>query len=192
MTTTLVEDLGVTPYRWSLAEYRQIAEAGMFATKRVELIRGEIYEMSPMSWPHVVAKTKTAEALRDLFAGAAWVNEQGPMPVASSQPEPDVAVYPGQMTDYADHPFHPWLVVEIADSSLNYDLTTKLELYAEAGVPEYWVVNLVKRVVHVFRDPVELSPGGYSYATNSIVPENGFVTSLQAANTTIPVVDLLP
>jgi Uma2 family endonuclease len=193
MTTAFVKLPDVTPYRWTLPEYMRLGEVGIFADKRVELIRGEIIEMSPMGSPHYVAIALVAQTLQDTLGPGFWVRSQGPIDLPMSQPIPDVSVVRGAIRDYrTDNPTTAELIVEVAESTLRYDLTTKLELYAEAGVPEYWVVNLVKRVVHVFREPVETRLGKHNYGSTLIVPEKGSVTSLLAPETNIRVQDLLP
>ena len=180
----------VKTFRWTRETFRRMATHGLFPG-RVELVRGEVFEMTPVNWPHVVARSKTADRLRDLFSGVGWVNEQSPMPILESEPEPDVAVYPGQLSDYADHPTNPLLLVEIADSSLFYDTTTKAELYAEAGVADYWVLDLSARELLVFRDPQPVEAGGWSYRGRRVVPEGGTVTPLAIA-VAVAVCDLLP
>ena len=135
------------PARFTRAQYYEMGDRGYFQDKRVERIRGEIVEMSPINWPHALATGKTDDALRIAFAGIGWVNAQHPvtLPETDSDPQPDVAVYPGRRTDFTAHPTakDALLVVEVADSSLDNDLTVKVELYAEDGIREYWVVDLV-------------------------------------------------
>ena len=141
------------PVRWSREEYYRLGSQGYFHNRRVERIRGEIVEISPIGWLHALTKTKVANCLRDTFEGLAWVNEQNPLSTNDSDPQPDVAVIPGQMKDYSDHPNTAFLIVEIADTSLEYDTIVKAEIYAEAGIKEYWVVDIEYRLVHVFRNP---------------------------------------
>ena len=110
--------LAPRPFRWTREEYLRLGELGFFRSRRVERIRGEIVEMSPIHWPHSFGVNAVAEALRLAFAGRAWVNIQNPLPTSDSDPEPDVAVYPGRFRDYTDHPANPLLVVEVSVSSL--------------------------------------------------------------------------
>ncbi|MGL6095062.1 MAG: Uma2 family endonuclease, partial [Fimbriiglobus sp.] len=77
-------------FRFTRDEYYRLGELGFFRTKRVELIRGEIVEMSPKGWPHVVAVRKTADVLDAAFAGIGWVARQEPVNLTDSEPEPDV------------------------------------------------------------------------------------------------------
>ncbi len=180
--------------RFTRAQYFDMADRGYFAGKRVERIRGEIVEMSPIHWPHVLATGNTADALRVAFAGTGWVNEQAPLALADSDPQPDVAVYPGRRRNYTDHPTatDALLVVEVSDSSLDYDTTTKAELYAEDGIREYWVVDLVTRQLLVFRDPASIAAGGHSYRSHQAFGSADTVSPLAAPNSMLRVADLLP
>lgn len=180
------------PWRWTPEQFFALAEQGHFGEKRVELIRGEIVEMSPPGWPHTVAKTKTADVLRSAFAGRGWVNEQSPMPTEDSVPLPDVAVYPGRIEDYSDHPTDPLLVVEVAATTLTNDTTTKLELYAEEGHREYWVVDVENRQLLVFRDPRPIPAGGHTYHTRLTLGPADSISPLVAPTAVIRVADLLP
>ncbi len=135
--------------------------------------------MPKQNWPHVAGCRKTADRLRVAFAGQGWVSEQSPLPFADSAPEPDVWVVPGRFEDYTDHPTTALLIVEVSDSTLNYDLTTKAELYATAGVPEYWVLDVTGRQLVVFRDPRPLAAalGAVAYQTRLTLAATDSVTS---------------
>ncbi len=139
-------------------EYDQLVALGTFDGERVELIAGELRRMSPIGAPHA----STVDRLTKLFvlalADRAWVRVQGSFAAGDlSQPEPDLSILP--LGDYdSAHPQVAHLIVEVADSSLRYDRGEKAALYAECGVVEYWVVNLVERVVEVHREP---HGGGY-------------------------------
>ena len=180
------------PLHWTREQYYRLGELGFFRGKRVERIRGEIVEMSPINWPHELGKIKTADVLRAVFAGSGWVSQCGPMPVEESDPEPNVAVYPGAATDYTDHPTNPRLVVEVANTSLVYDTTTKVELYAEAGHREYWVLDLPNRLLLVFRDPYPIPAGGHTYRTRLTLGPADTVSPLAAPAAVVKVADLLP
>lgn len=180
------------PWRWTPAQFFRLADLGYFGERRVELIRGEIVEMAPPGWPHTLAKTKTADILRAVFAGRGWVNEQSPLPAEDSVPLPDVAVYPGRIQDYADHPTNPLLVVEVAATTLAHDTTTKLELYAEEGHPEYWVLDLDGERLLVFRDPRPIPAGGHTYHTRLTLGPADSVAPLAAPAVSVRVADLLP
>mgnify|MGYP001047817967 CR=1 FL=1 len=180
------------PVRFSREQYRRIGELGFFDGRRVELLHGEVVEMSPQGWPHALAKSKTADVLRAVFAGAGWVNEQSPFPTAGSDPEPDVVVAPGRREDYMDHPTAALLVVEVADATLDRDTTVKAELYATAGVADYWVLDVVGRQLIVFRDPQPIPDGGAAYRGRTGFGPADAVTPLNAPAAVVRVADLLP
>jgi len=176
------------------AQYYDMAERGYFDGKRVERLRGEIVEMSPIYWPHVLAVGNTADELRRVFAGIGWVNEQNPLELTDSDPQPDVAVYPGRRRDFTAHPTatDALLVVEVADSSLDTDTTVKVELYAEDAIREYWVVDLVNNRLLVFRDPMAIPVGGHTYRTRLTLSPTDTVTPSAAPTQPVRVADLLP
>ena len=176
------------------AQYYDMAERGYFDGKRVERLRGEIVEMSPIYWPHVLAVGNTADELRRVFAGIGWVNEQNPLELTDSDPQPDVAVYPGRRRDFTAHPTatDALLVVEVADSSLDTDTTVKVELYAEDAIREYWVVDLVNNRLLVFRDPMAIPVGGHTYHTRLTLSPTDTVTPSAAPTQPVRVADLLP
>jgi Uma2 family endonuclease len=191
-TTPPPADLGPKRWKWTREQYYRLSDLGFFRGKRVERIRGELIEMSAINWSHELGKIKSGDVLTAAFAGTGWVHRNGPMPVEESDPEPDVAVYPGRPADYADHPTNPLLVVEVASTSLTYDTTTKVELYAEAGHPEYWVLDVDNRLLLVFRDPLSIPAGGHTYRTWLTLAPTDSVSPLAAPAATIRVADLLP
>ncbi len=191
-TATPPPAAGRRPFRWTREQYHRLGELGFFRDKRVERIRGEVVEMSPVDWPHTIGKQLVGDALRVVFAGTGWVSDQSPLPLDGSDPEPDVAVYPGTVRDYTDHPTDPLLVVEVANSSLAYDTTTKVELYAEAAHPEYWVLDLPNRRLQVFRDPYAIPAGGHTYRTRLTYAPGEGVSPLAAPHAVVAVADLLP
>jgi Uma2 family endonuclease len=181
-------------WKWSREDYYKLGELGLFRGRRVQLVFGEIVEMSPMGWQHALATSKTGDLLRLVFTPGFWVNEQRPFRAAGSEPEPDVAVIPGAKSDYTDHPDRATLLVEVADTTLTFDTTTKAELYATAGVPEYWVVDVIARQLHVFRDPVPLPAGlgATAYRTHLALGQTDIVSPLAIPSATVAVADLLP
>lgn len=181
------------PFRFTREQYYQLGRLGFFDGKRVERIRGEIIEMSPVGWPHVVACRKTAQALERTFAGIGWVsrNEQ-PISLSDSDPQPDVMVVAGQFEDYSDHPTTALLVVEVADTTLVRDTTAKAELYATDGISDYWVIDIENRRLLVFRDPAPITAGGHSYRTHLTLGPADTVAPLAAPAAAVAVADLLP
>lgn len=174
-----------------------MAEGGVFQPgEKVELIGGKVITMVPQDSPHYTAIDLAKEELRKIFAAGYVVRVQGPLDLGLiSQPEPDVAVVRGTIRDYAKaHPNSALLVVEVSESSLAYDRGIKASLYASAGIPEYWVVNLVDRRLEISRDPIMMpgQPHGYGYRTCTQYLATDAVTPLAAPQGMIAVVDLLP
>lgn len=112
-----------------------------------------------------------------------------------SEPEPDVAVIAGDIRNYKDaHPTTAVVIVDIADTSLEYDRTDKSSLYAKAQIAEYWIVNLIDHELEVFRTPVvdASQPYGFGYSDATSLSPTDFITPLARPQTTIAVADLLP
>jgi Uma2 family endonuclease len=145
--------------RFTVSEYHRMAESGILRPdERVELFRGEVRRMSPKNRAHVVAATRLYQHLVRSLAGRAAVFKEDPLKLVhlDSEPEPDIlAISSPDIGAYETEGSKPLLIVEIAESSLRYDLNAKADLYAEAGVPEYWVLNLVDRELVVFDSPSE-------------------------------------
>ena len=185
------------PRLWTREEYYKMAEAGVFRPdERVELIGGRVVAMSPQNSPHFTAICLIEDVLRALFGTGYVVRVQGPLDLSpSSQPEPDIAVVRGTARDYAGaHPTTALLVVEVSESTLAFDRGEKASLYASAGVPEYWVLNLLDRCLEVYRDPVPVAgqPYGYGYRSCTHYFAVDEVTPLAVSQRAIKVADLLP
>jgi Uma2 family endonuclease len=152
----------------SLAQYELMAQHGVFDGRhhqRVELIRGEIREMNPIGVEHaMVVNYLTDWSIRSLPAERVWVSIQNPIraPQLESAPEPDVAWV--ERKNYTGHPLpeEVFLLIEVADSTLNYDRGEKADLYAEARIADYWVVDCAGKCVEVMRNP---SDGKYRDVT---------------------------
>ena len=183
--------------QWTRAEYDRLIEIGVFRPgDPVELLGGELIVAEPQSSPHYTAVCLAEEALRSAF-GAGWlIRTQGPIALdEQSEPEPDVAVARGNVRDYSrEHPARPVLVVEVAVSSLSLDRNHKGSLYARAGLEDYWIVNLVERVLEVYRQPLadESAPFGWRYASMQPLGAESSVTPLAAPDAHIPVAGLVP
>jgi Uma2 family endonuclease len=136
------------------------------------------------------------DALRAALGPGWLVRSQGPIALTDdSEPEPDVAVTRGSRRDYSrEHPALPALVVEVAESSLSLDREHKGSLYARAGVADYWILNLVERILEVYREPIP-DPStrfGWRYASIAILAPGVSAAPLAAPAARIPVSDLLP
>ena len=183
--------------RFSRAEYERLVDLGVFRPgEAIELIGGELMVAEPQGAAHYTAIRKTAKALEAAF-GPGWeVRTQGPIGLdEESEPEPDVAVVPGGPDDYGRaHPSRPALTIEVAESSLGVDRERKGSLYARAGLPDYWVLNLVDRVLEVYREPVpdSAAPFRWRYARSEVFDASARVSPLAAPASSIPVSHLLP
>ncbi len=160
---------------WTRDEYDRLAAAGAFHPEaHVQLIQGEIVEMTPQSATRAAAVELTQGALQALGT--------------ESEAEPDLAVVAGSPRTRADH--HPTtavLVVEVADTTLDFDRTRKQAIYAQAEIPEYWILNLVNRLLEVHREPQESA-----YQTTLRLGPGEGIVPLAAPAVQIKVSDLLP
>lgn len=183
--------------RWTRAEYERLIDLGAFGpADRLELLAGDLVVCEPQGTPHMTAIRAAEEMLRHCF-GLGWeVRTQAPVALdEESEPEPDVVVAPGSFRDYRRaHPSRPVLLVEVADASLDADRTHKGSLYARAGVPEYWIVNLVDGTLEVYRDPAAdpSTAHGWGYRSATTLRAGDEVTPVAAAGAPIPVAELLP
>jgi Uma2 family endonuclease len=145
--------LHATPHRLSRCEYHQLVDLGFFQRKRVELIHGILVDMSPTGLSHRIVIDRLMRLFVPELAGRADVSIQQPyLAAGESEPVPDVSVCPLGDSN-AGHPARAYLIIEVADSSLEYDQTTKSHLYARSSVEEYWLVNLVQRVIEIRTEP---------------------------------------
>lgn len=137
-----------TTKRFTLDEYHHLIELGFLTEDdRVELIRGELVQMAAKGTSHSVCNSKLVRELDRLVGDRVYIRGQEPIILpADSEPEPDVVIARGQPDDYLlNHP-HPQdilLLIEVSDSTWQYDQTIKLSLYAENQIQDYWIVNLV-------------------------------------------------
>lgn len=142
--------------KWTVDEYHRMVEAGILRDRNVELLAGEIVEMSPETPIHYSTAKRGTKYLEALLAGKADVRFNGPITLLNSEPEPDIAVVRLPESAYRDR--HPapqdiFWIVEVAKTSLQKDLEVKASIYAAAEIPEYWVLNLSNQQLTVFRNP---------------------------------------
>lgn len=150
-------------------EYDRLVELGAFQDERVELLRGQLVVMSPQGGAHATITARLHGMLVEAI-GIEQFDIRSHSPFAAledSEPEPDVSVSKRRKSN-AYHPSHALLVVEVADSSLRIDRQIKAAIYAENGAPEYWIVDVRKKVVYVFS-----KPKGGTYADVVEVPRTG-------------------
>jgi Uma2 family endonuclease len=160
VSTALLE--GLMPsldelYRMTVDEYERLANADVLDDRRVELIGGYLVKKMTTKPPHVWAVDAARENL-DRLVPVGWdLREEKPVRIPDfDEPEPDLAIVSGTRDDYANH--HPGpgeigLLVEVADSSLAWDRGAKLAAFARAGIPVYWIINLIDRHVEVYTGP---------------------------------------
>lgn len=142
----------------TVAEYHRLAAAGILSREdRVELLNGKVVPMSPIGSAHAACVEKISELLRLVLGEKAMVRAQNPVTLGGySEPEPDLAVVARKENFFADR--HPqareiFLIIEVADSSIEKDRHEKLAVYAAAGIPEYWIVNLERKELEIYREP---------------------------------------
>jgi hypothetical protein len=140
-----------------VARYHQMIAAGLLTEDdKLELLEGWLVEKQDKSPRHSFSRQQTRECLAGMIAHGWYADTQESITTADSEPEPDISVVRGERHDYADH--HPSpddiaLVVEVADSTLARDRTLKLRIYARAGIPVYWIINLPERQIEVYSEP---------------------------------------
>ena len=181
------------PRRWTRDEYYRLAQLGLFADQRVMLLDGEIFQMAAHGHLHVVTVIRVSDLLNRVFGTGFWVRSQAPLNVGrDSDPEPDVAVVRGAMSDYTDHPTSAVLVVEVSDAEPSVD-RRKAGIYASGSVEDYWLLNLPRRRLEVYRGPVadDEAVYGFRYAERRDYGEVDAITPLALPNVQIRVADLL-
>jgi len=166
-----------TAKRFTIAEYHRLAELGFFKEDdRVELIKGEIINMAAKGTPHSVCETRLERELYKLVGDRATLRGQQPITLSNySEPEPDRVIAKNRDDDYlANHPSPSdiLLLIEIADSSLKYDQEVKLPLYAEAGISDYWIFNLVDNYLECYSEPYQALQGKFGYRRKLIFLPN--------------------
>ena len=171
--------------RWTVGDYHSMSELGILGSdERTELIGGQIALMAPKGTQHVTSLYLLSNLLKELLGNKVYIRLQDPIQLNDfSEPEPDLAIVKGTILDYVDH--HPQskmveLVVEVADSSLKQDCEIKAMLYAQAGIADYWVVDVNNRQLHVFR-----VPGSEGYTSHLILNEPNEISPLSFPHSTI-------
>ena len=184
------------PMRWTIEQYKGLGDAGVFGDKRVELIEGAIYEMSPIGVAHWVAVNLVTQELNKVFATGFFVSAQNAIEFGKkSQPQPDVAVFKGSIRDFKKNiPHKAVLIIEVSDSTLKFDRTEKMSLYAKNKIAEYWLLNLKERKLEIYRAPFEDANAlhGWSYSDIRVLEATESIAPLSALQSQINVADLLP
>jgi Uma2 family endonuclease len=168
---------------------------GFFQGQRVMLIDGGILAMPPMNRDRANGILFALKAVQAAFGPGFTVRPQLPLDLGqTTDPEPDIAVVRGSPRDNPETPTSAVLVIEVADSSLAYDLGDKSSLYAAASISDYWVVDVIHKRLHVFRDPKTdpVAPHGSSYSNHVFLQRGESVAPLVVPGSLIQVDDLLP
>lgn len=178
--------------RWTTDEYYRLAGLRILGPdEHTELIQGEIIEKVTMNPPHAGIVDLIRDVLQAAFGAARYIRTQKALTLADgTEPEPDVVVVPGGPRDYLTR--HPkteavLLLVEVSDATLADDRSSKAHLYAQAGISEYWIANIVKRQLEVHR-----TPSAFGYADVQVYAVGQSVTPLFASDVSLAVSDLLP
>jgi Uma2 family endonuclease len=169
-----------------------MAEVGIFEpSERVELLEGKIIWMIAKGTAHRSAVGRTNKLLQNRLGNQAWIAIQDPVKLNErSEPEPDIAVVKIDPLDYADHhptPTEIYLIIEVADSSLKLDTEIKAKAYSQAGIKDYWVLDVVKRELIVFRNPTT-----EGYQNREIITEHQNISPLDFPDLEIVVSQMLP
>jgi Uma2 family endonuclease len=177
--------------RWTRSEYHQLVSLGMIEEGApYELIEGEVIQNLGQGRKHVFAAMRMFAAMLRLF-GEERVQSQAPVaPDEHNAPEPDVAVLRGPLSDYLEEDPGPediLLLVEVSNTTLQFDRSVKAAIYARTGVPEYWVLDVNGRTLDVHRQP---SPVGYGSITR--FTDVDAVSPLAAPDASLPIADFLP
>ncbi|MBW4649386.1 MAG: Uma2 family endonuclease [Kastovskya adunca ATA6-11-RM4] len=163
--------------RFSLGEYNRLGELGFFSEDdRVELIHGQIIQMAAKGTAHEVCLTRLLRELPKQIGDRATLRCQSPIVLPpDSEPEPDFTIVQNRADDYLNS--HPspedvLLIIEISASSVSYDQEEKLSLYAEAGITNYWIFNLLENHLEVNSEPYQGLLGKFGYSVKRIILPN--------------------
>ena len=196
MTNALIApeyELFPNRYRWTVQECHDMAASGQLVG-RYEILDGEVVSKMGQKPAHAMTLTQLLEVMSRIF-GPAFLRIQSPITLQApdsvyTEPEPDIAVTCGPAADYAAR--HPGpedltLVIEVSDTTIRTDLIVKSRVYARAGIPEYWIVDLSTRQVHIHRNPTD-----ESYRLISVHEETDTIAAATRPGDPIRVGDLLP
>lgn len=151
---------------WTVEEYHRLIEAGILTIDdKVELLDGHIVEMSPQYPPHAATTQRCDRYFQNLLQERAYIRIQLPITLSTSEPEPDIAIVKINPSFYGEcHPVAEdiFLLIEIADSTIRKDRKIKASIYARDNILEYWILDISKRQVYIFRNP---STNGYESET---------------------------
>jgi Uma2 family endonuclease len=181
----------VERHLFTVERYHQMIEAGIFTENdHIELIQGDLITMSPIGIRHAACVNKLTRELTQHLSDQAIVSVQNPIELSEiSEPEPGVALLVYRDDYYASHlptAADVYLVIEVSDTTLAFDRAVKLPMYAQAGIPEVWLVNLIDNAIEVYRQPE-----AGKYAERRRIAKGGMVTAVSFPHVTFPVSDLI-
>jgi Uma2 family endonuclease len=182
---------GITRRRFTVEEYHRMGEAGILhEDDRIELIEGDIIQMPPIGGGHVGGVNRLTAVFTGRLGSRVVVSVQNPVRLSSgSEPEPDLALLRPKADFYASgvpQASDVLLLIEVADSSLAFDRDVKVPLYAAAGIPEVWLLDLANGRLRVFRDPE-----GGEYRHTAILARGEAVTPQAFPDLTLTIAELL-
>jgi Uma2 family endonuclease len=177
--------------RLSVQDYHQMAESGILQPgERIELLEGRILQMAAKGTAHSASVSRIEQLLRNCLGDRVLLRFQDPVRLDDySEPEPDVAVVQVNPSYYEDHhptPSEVYLLIEVSDSTLKFDRETKAPAYARSGIAEYWVLDVIRRKLHVYR-----SPSADGYQSETILSEELTITPIAFPDCTIAIKDML-
>lgn len=183
--------VAIPRHRFTVEDFARLGEAGVFTEDdRVELIDGEIRDMTPIGQPHAWIVNRLARRLFMRLPDQAYVSVQNPLRLdGHTEPQPDLVVARGGEDDYADRHLEAadvLLVVEVADSSLRYDRAEKMPRYGRSGIPEAWLVDVTGGAVTVYT-----TPGAGGYAGEQVFGPGGEIVSTAVAGLRVTVDEIL-
>jgi Uma2 family endonuclease len=184
-------------HRWTRREYARLIDQGFLdEDDPIELLDGLLLVKEPQSSPHRTAVLLVAKTLERAFGDGWFVQVQSPIGLDDlSEPEPDVCVVQGSPRDYVHaHPTRPALIVEVARSGLRMARGRKAAAYARGGIADYWIVNLVDRVLEMHREPARPDPARrrWGYAAIETRGAEATISPLAPPSARVYVADLLP
>jgi Uma2 family endonuclease len=174
----------------SVAEYHSMGELGILnPDENVELLAGQIVKKSMKGTRHTSTNKRLEKVLEHLLGDRALVRTQDPITLDNySEPEPDVAVVLPNLSFYADHhptPSEVYLIIEISDTTLRQDCEYKAKLYAQAAIEDYWVLDINKRQLHIFR-----LPSSDGYLSQQVISDNEIISPLAFPEIRLSIADL--
>lgn len=199
-TTQVVEfdvpEYEYDPIRWTVAEFCEMMDLPKFQDRKYILIDGEIFKMPRPSPRHEGTIAIAMRILQSVIPSDHYVRVNLGFPLGfETEPIPDLAIAKGAAEDHLDsHPESSPLFVEVSDSTLALDLRVKYHLYAAANIPEYWVLDIASKKVHLHRNPIADAdaPRGFRYASVQVLTAADSFAPLAFPEKTIRVADLLP